>query len=52
MKKKSKMNKKPKSRYCAYHAHCDKDIDCKYGGFCSVFQHTTEFSSLKLPKEE
>lgn len=49
-KRRTKMSKKPKSRYCMYHATCNKDIDCRNGNFCAVFMHTKEFSSLKEDK--
>jgi hypothetical protein len=51
---KAKIRKKkiPKSNYCAFSHNCDKEINCRDGNFCSVFQHTKLFTSLRFEGEK
>ena len=44
------MKKPKKTRYCEHSNNCDKEIDCFNGEDCPVFEHTSDFSSLRFEK--
>lgn len=43
---------KTKTRYCKYYDMCYKKINCFKGEYCSVFEHTSDFTSLRFDTED